>query len=284
MKWLALVGRRKPGGACRLMLKPEVPTGGNSLHNPNGDTCMKSETIRSAFKVLMMVSGLLALSCPRGWAAAKVPTALTYTDTWVDKVGCTGSTSEGDIDCEVYSGGKFTIKTVITTNDFGAAIDPSQFEENDALDISLGEYSFSTNGWYVSGSSKAKFSLTTQVCSAADNNNGTTCPTKVYETIELSWTKTELSISISAETGSDANGNTFESAIDADTFDTDSSGPVTETTIYFEIDLGSLSVYSDIVPVAGEVVTEDVTDKAGNQDTLSNVKIGGTLPATDLGQ
>src|SRR5208282_2559879 len=104
------------------------------------------------------------------------------------------------------------------------------------------------------------------------------------ETIELSWTKTELSISISAETGSDANGNTFESAIDADTFDTDSSGPVTETTIYFEIDLGSLSVYSDIVTVAGEMVTEDVTDKAGNQDTLSNVKIGGTLPATDLGQ
>jgi hypothetical protein len=33
------------------MLKTEVATGGNSLHNPNGDMCMKSETIRSAFKL-----------------------------------------------------------------------------------------------------------------------------------------------------------------------------------------------------------------------------------------
>jgi hypothetical protein len=250
---------------------------------------MKSETVDRAFKVMMMIGGLLAVVCPTGWAA-KVPAVLTFSDTWVDKVGCTGSNSQGDLDCEVYSGGKFTIKAVITTNDFGAAIDPSQITGDTSFDLSLGEYSFgpdtfngTTNCVYVSGSSKAKFFLTTQVCSAADNNNGTTCPTKVYETIELSWTAKELTLSISAETGSDINGNTFETAIDADTFDGDTTGPVTDT-ISFEMDFGSLSVSSSITPVSGKVTTKDVTDKSGDDDTLSNVSIGGTLLPTDLGQ
>ena len=83
--------------------------------------------------------------------------------------------------------------------------------------------------------------------------------------------------------GSDANGNTFESAIDADNLYGNATGPVTDT-LSFEMDLGSLSVSTDILPVTGAVVTKNVTDKSGNQDTLSNVNIKGTLPSTDLGQ
>jgi hypothetical protein len=94
------------------MSKIEVPTGGDSLYNPTGDKCMKSETVSRALQVMMMVGGLLALSCPRGWAA-KVPTVLTYSETYADKVACTGNSTDG-YDCWTYGGGKFTIKAVIT--------------------------------------------------------------------------------------------------------------------------------------------------------------------------
>ena len=55
-------------------------------------------------------------------------------------------------------------------------------------------------------------------------------------------------------------------------------------TLSFEMDLGSLSVSSSILPVVGTVATKTVTDKSWGSDTLSNVKIKGTLPVSDLGQ
>jgi hypothetical protein len=251
---------------------------------------MKSKTVNRTFKVMIMVGGLVALACPRGWAA-KAPTVLTFSETYADKVACTGSNSQGDLDCEPYSEGKFTIKATITSNDFGVAIDPSQFNGDTTVDISLGEYSLSgtlgEDPTYVAGSTKAKFELAGEVCSANDNNNGLPCPSKVYETITLSMTTKEVTISISAETGADANGNQFESFIDADTFDGefDGDGPMSVTdAISFEMDLDVLSVSSSITPVTGTVTTKDVTAKDGSVNTLSNVKIGGALPVADLGQ
>jgi len=243
---------------------------------------------RRVFSVMMMVGGLLALSCPRGWAAAKAPEVLTFSETYADKVQCTGSNGQGDLDCsDTYSEGKFTIKAVITTNDFGAAIDPSQFNGDTTFDITLGEFTYSDTlndaTGYVAGATKAKFQLSGEVCSANDNNNGLDCPTKVYETIALSWTTKAVTISISAETGTDANGNTFASFIDADSFDDADSGPVTDT-ISFEMDLGSLTVSSDILPVAGTVVTKTPTEPDESTPTLSSVKLTGTLPVPDLGQ
>jgi hypothetical protein len=227
---------------------------------------------------MMMVGALLALSCPRGWAAAKAPTVLTYSETYADKVVCTGSNSQGDLDCEPYSEGKFTIKAVITTNDFGAAIDPSQFDQDDTFDISLGEYSFSTNGWYVPGSTKAKFLLSGDLCSANDVNNGLDCPQKVYETITLSWTTKAVTVSISAKTETDANGNTFEYAIDADTFEPEDATGTYYDTITFQMDLGSLSVSSTNVQVVAK--EKGTTDKAG--DPMSNGKDSRTILASDL--
>jgi hypothetical protein len=232
------------------------------------------------------VSSVATLT-PVNKGGGKAPTALTFSETWADKVACTGSNSQGDLDCEPYSGGKFTVKAVITPNDFGAAIDPSQFNGDTTFDITVGNYSFSDTlsdaPGYVAGASKAKFLLSGDLCSAKDNTDSLPCPTKVYETITLTMSTKGVTVSISAKTGSDANGNTFESAIDADSFDGNATGPVTDT-LSFEMDLGSLSVSSDILPVTGAVVTKSVTDKSGNQDTLSNVNIKGTLPATDLGQ
>jgi hypothetical protein len=249
---------------------------------------MKSEGVSSAFKVMMMAGGLLAVACP--WAAGNAPrpaTVLTYSETWNDKVACTGNNADG-FTCNEYSGGRFTITATITSNDFGAAIDPGQFDGDTTFDIALGGYSYSdTLGdavGYVAGAKKAKFELSGDVCTANDNDNNLPCPTKVYETITLTMTAKEITISISGETGADVNGNEFEQgSIDASGFDGDDSGPVTDT-ISFEADLDVLSASSSVVPVAGEVTTKDVTDKSGDDDTLSNVSVKGTLLSTELGQ
>ena len=232
------------------------------------------------------VSSVATLT-PVNKGGGKAPTVLSFSETWADKVACTGSNSRGDLDCEPYSGGKFTVKAVITPNDFGAAIDPSQFNGDTTFDITVGDYSFSDTlsdaPGYVAGATKAKFLLSGDLCSAKDNTDSLPCPTKVYETITLTMSTKGVTVSISAKTGSDANGNTFESAIDADSFDGNATGPVTDT-LSFEMDLGSLSVSSSILPVVGTVATKTVTDKSGGSDTLSNVKIKGTLPVSDLGQ
>ena len=241
----------------------------------------------AAFHLLLLLAALLALSCPTASAAPKPRSVLTFSETWTDKVACTGSNSQGDLACDTVSVGKLTLKAAFSTNDLAAAVDPTQFDQNTTFDISLGNYSFSdTLGdapGYVAGASKATFLLTNDLCTAADNNNGLPCPSKVYETIALTITPKGLTVSITAKTGTDANGNTFETAIDADTFDGDATGPVTDT-LSFQMDLGDLTVFSDVVPVTGTIATKTVTDKAANQDTLSNVKIKGTLPASALGQ
>ncbi len=240
-----------------------------------------------AFKLLLILPALLALSSPNASAAAKPLPVLTFSETWNDKVACTGSNSQGDLDCETYSLGKFTVKAVLSTNDLGAAVDPNQFDGTTTFDITLGDYFFSdTLGdapGYVAGASKATFLLTNTLCTASDNNNSLPCPSKVYETIALTITSNGITVSISAKTGTDANGNTFETPIDADSFDGDATGPVTDT-LSFELDLGDLTVFSDILPVTGTVATKSVTDKTDDQDTLSTIKIKGTLPASDLGQ
>jgi hypothetical protein len=228
----------------------------------------------------MIVAGLLVLSCPQGWTAGKASTTLTFSENWADKVVCLGS---NHLFCGTYSGGKFTVKAVISSNDFGAVIDPSQFTGNTTFDITLGDYSFSDSlgdapGYVAGVSTKAKFLVAGDLCNEHNNN----CPTKVYETIMLTMTAREITVSISAKTGTDANGNTFESAIDADNFDGNDTGPVTDA-LSFEMDLGSLSVFSNILPVAGAVATKTI-DQGEDQLVLSNVKIKGTLPESDLGQ
>jgi hypothetical protein len=228
----------------------------------------------------MMIGAFLALACPTGWAA-KVPTVLTFVESWADKVACTGNSSDG-FSCNQYTVGKLTIAATITSNDFGAAIDPSQFDQNTTVDITLGDYSFSgTLGGdpnYVAGGKKAKFLVPFQTCDI----NGNKCRT-INETIQLTITKKAVTISISAPTGSDADGNTFENSVDASNFDGNDSGIYSDQ-IDFEADLDTLSVSCSITPVVAKVTTKDFTDKSGGDDTLSSVKDAGVVPVTDLGQ
>jgi len=241
---------------------------------------MTSESISKTFRATVMVGGLLALACPTGWAA-KVPTVLTFTETWVDKVACTGNSSDG-FNCNEYTAGKLTIKATITSNDFGSAIDPSQFDQNTTVDITLGDYSFSgtlgEDPSYVAGGKKAKFLVPFQTCDI----NGNKCKT-INETIQLTITTKSVTISISAPTGSDANGDTFENSVDASNFDGDDSAIYSDQ-IDFEADLDTLSVSSSITPVVAKVTTKDFTDKSGGDDTLSNVKDAGVVPVSYLGQ
>ncbi|MBL1262754.1 hypothetical protein JJL52_03590 [Methylomicrobium sp. RS1] len=215
----------------------------------------------------------------------KVKTAVSFTESWNEKLACTGSSAQGDFDCETYSNGKFNVKVIIPAANFGSAIDPSQFNEDTEFDIRLGNYLFSATlgnaDAYVPGATKATFTLADDRCTAEDINGELVCPTKAYETIQIKMKPEQVTVSISAITGSDANGNTFEDPIEADIYEDEPTGAVSDT-IPFEMNLGSLSVFTDTLPVAGSVVTRDVTDKNGFEDTLSKIRIKGKLPAADL--
>ena len=236
--------------------------------------------VGALFKLVIAASWLLVLLSAKSWAGGIGATTLTFHESWADKLICLGSNHDF---CVTYPSGRFTITAVISSNSFDAAIDPSQFTESTTFDITLGNYSFSTvlgaDPEYVAGvSKKARFLVAGNRCGA----NPFDCPTKVYETITVSMTSEKVALSVSAATGTDSRGNGFENSIDAENFYGDETGMITNT-ISFEVGLGSLTVSSDILPVAGRVATRTVTDKSETQHTLSNVRIEGILPKSDLG-
>ena len=209
-------------------------------------------------------------------------TAVTVTETWTDKLGC-ASDGEGGSICDPYSVGKFTVAAVVTTNNFRAAIDPSQFDASTAFTITVGNYkyrgSLGDDPKYTPGKSSAKFQLIGDLCSAGQLLNGNGCPQKAYEAVTLSITKKSVTVSITATTGTDANKNQFENDIDASFFDGNPTGKYTDA-IEFQMTLGNLSVSSSGLAVKATVATH--TDADGN--TLSNVSIKGTLSSAGLGQ
>jgi len=117
--------------------------------------------------------------------------------------------------------------------------------------------------------------LTTQKCDA----QGKDCKSFDYETIELTITKQgELKISISAKTGVDFNGDTFENSIDAENFDGD-KGPVSDS-LFLQVDLGTFS-FNDAdaknVTVNGTAETKTETQHGSSVGSLSDVKLDGTF-------
>jgi hypothetical protein len=218
-------------------------------------------------------------------ASRKEITVLNFTESWNDKRACMGSNIQGNLSCTPYSGGKFKVKAAIPVADSTGAFDPSQFNGTTPFDIKLGHYAFSGTlgdaAGYAPGSTKAIFTLTGSRCSSKNINDSLSCPTKAYEKIKLRMTPKQVAVSISAITGSDADGNMHENPIDADNYDDSPTGTVTNT-IPFQMNLDNLSVISNTLPVTGTVVTKSVTDKSGHQDTLSKVRLKGKLTETDL--
>ena len=238
-----------------------------------------------SFKVAAVTVGLLTLSCPQAWSAAK-PTKL-FTETWVDTNQCVKKKTSGTVFnvCNEVSGGKFTLKTTISSSSSEASgtISQSLINSINTFSIFLGNYTFSdtlADAKVVTGKSQstATFKLVTQKC----NNLGAACNPKFqYEEIVLTITKKGLfTISITATTGADFNGDTFENSIDAASFDGDPTGPVTDD-LFLEIDLGSFSFNSadsNNVPVTGKVKTKNLTVRGTSTGVnLSNISITGTL-------
>ena len=93
-------------------------------------------------------------------------------------------------------------------------------------------------------------------------------------------TKKGLKVSISTLTGADALGNSYETPIDANNFDGQTTGPVTDA-LSASLDLGDFSYSTDaagsVVAVNGKVKTKDVIAKDGSDFALSQVDIEGTV-------
>ena len=204
-----------------------------------------------------------------------------FKESWVDKAKCQ-NLGGGDIQCEEISDGKLTVSATVRPSDLGASgtVDPSQFDPTTPFDISIGNFSYSgTLGGdpkYTAGKNKATLLLTGEVCDA-----GGVCKENVkHGHILLSMTKKGLKVSISTLTGADALGNSYETPIDANNFDGQSSGPVTDA-LSASLDLGDFSYSTDaagsMVTVVGKVKTKDVVTKDGTDFTLSTVNIVGTV-------
>ena len=243
--------------------------------------------IRSVGRILIVVAltgGLLALACPQAWSASN---AKLFTETWQDHEQCQKFKASGTVFvvCNEVSGGKFTIKATISQSTSGASgtLTPSLLTNpSTEFSITLGGYTFQgTMGNFKVKASKTKATATqsffTQMCNAL----GQRCKNFKYEQIKLTVTnKGTLVVSISATTGSDANGDTFENSIDAENFDGEATGPVSDS-LFLQIDLGTFN-FNDAninnVAVTGTVKTKPAKGiGTSSVNNLSNIKITGTL-------
>lgn len=228
---------------------------------------------RNLIAAVSLVATMLALCSRQGWAASH-PVVLT--ESRQIKVYCV-PVPEG-FSCGEYSTGKFRVKAVFHTNEFGA-IDPSQFDGNTALELSVGnvfiQRVLADDPQYVAGATKVTFLLTHPEC----DTNGENCVEISHGQLTLSIsTKNGLSILISTKSGFDAIGHAFEASVVAYYFDGQPTGPVTaETAISGH--LGEFSFDTNTsgleVAVTGTVKTKGVVAKDGGTFDVTTTKIKG---------
>jgi hypothetical protein len=238
------------------------------------------KTVRAA----VITGGLLMLACLQAQSAI-IPK--WFTESWQDHEQCTKLKGTSGTVCGEVSAGKFTITVTLTASTPGASgtLDPSLLSSSTPFDITLGGYSFqdaTTSNFKFGhvGTTKttAKLPLITQKCNA----QGLNCnPNFKYENIALSISTKNggtLQITITAVTGSDANGDTFETPIDANNFDGNASGPVTDN-LFLQVDLGTSFNFNDAdsnnVAVTGSVVTVPFKMRGTSVSSLSKINIVG---------
>jgi hypothetical protein len=204
-----------------------------------------------------------------------------FKESWADKAKCQ-NLGAGDIQCEEISDGKLAVNATLTPSEPGASgtLDSSQLDPTTRFDITIGNFAYSgtlgEDPKYVAGKDKITFPLTGEVCDA----DGTCKENIEHGHILLSMTKKGLKVSISTLTGADALGNSYETPIDANNFDGQTTGPVTDA-LSASLDLGDFSYSTDaagsVVAVNGKVKTKDVIAKDGSDFALSQVDIEGTV-------
>jgi len=260
------------------------------------------------FRVVAVTAGLLALACHQAWSAAAANKV--FTESWQDtivKAKLSGTT--GFVYREV-SGGKFSGSgTIVPSSLTSGTLSPRLLMNGTQFDISLGSLgvgpgSVSSSGcfscpngfffsgtidssWKIAGNSKkmtATTSLSTQKC----NNQGLGCKPFTYETIGLTVTnKPQLTVTISATTGSDFNGDIFANSIYAETLDEAVASAGTQTinastngknVLTLRIDLGTFTFNPENksnVSVAGTVKS-----KPGEINHSSTGKLLSTIALT----
>jgi hypothetical protein len=270
-------------------------------------------SIHRTFKVAAIAGGLLAFACSQAQSAT---TQKLFNENWKQKEQCVNEGGTSGTTCEVVSGGEFTIDakfpgtglspSLLSTSGtafeinlaggtgsgggsggsgskarVGAKDRPAQKGSSSRGGSSVGtgyvfqDANVSTDFTIKTSGSKttATKDLTTQKCNA----QGKDCKSFKYETIELTITKQgELKISITAKTGADFNGDTFENSIDAENFDGD-KGPVSDS-MFLQVDLGTFS-FNDAdaknVTVSGTAETKTETSRGSSVGSLSDVTIDG---------
>lgn len=233
-------------------------------------------SMRGSFKSSVLLMAALCLCSPKGWTADTV----TFSESQKDTAKCVSD--QGDVSCDSFTAGKFTVKAVLLKgadlSGLAALLDPST-----DIAINVGNWSFSgvlgDDPKYVAGASKAKFNLTHQKC---DNND--VCKDVSHGTISVAGSATKgITVSISVKTGTTF-GDTeeFETSAIAgqhadDTGDVPGTSADIADVITVSLDIGDGTITDSVdINISGSVSTKGVTTKDASEFDLNSVKVKST--------
>jgi hypothetical protein len=239
-------------------------------------------SVHKMFRVATVTGALLVLACLQAGPANSASSQL-FTEKWQQKLQCTGGGSSKT--CKTVGGGNFTIEHTFP----GTCLVPSDLDmgSGDFVDISLGDGTLglgsdSTEGLEFDESvdnfklqvlkdrTIATFRASVKVCKPSSTN----CKDFNFEKVKVTINSDgDLTVSVSATTGFDFNGDFFEVSLDAMNFVGMPSGDITDT-MNFAVDMGCFDSGDLPVDVTGRVKT---VTKSGTNHGLSTVKIKGIL-------
>lgn len=241
-------------------------------------------------KTVALCAILLGLTI-NAWAASRELDNVSFSESYADKTACTGSNADGDLSCGTHPTGKFNLTAALSTNSYGDGntIDGSTLNSNTPVSIRIGNWSLANDfadGGTLGDAAKLTFKTTKNAGAnsvtatfylmddvAIDANCDTA--SKKEGVVELTITDTELTLSVSANTGDDnyACEDSLDASPDASNFDGETSGP-TNSDVTVSISVGdNFSVSTDVMT---DVSVSTTTLKDGSAATVSKISEKGT--------
>ena len=217
---------------------------------------MKTSPITQTISACLLGAVLFVAAGTAQAATKPVQDKISYTEAWADKIVCTRE--DGDVWCDTTSSDSITISATISL----AGVDTKQFNQDTLFSLTLGEFEIEHSlGDDTKFTTSKKTPTSATFKDTGEDDNGKTI---LLDTVKLSWTTKQLTVTITAKT----------LPITADNYDGNDSGAVNDT-LTGSIDFGDVSVSFDSVTVTGKVTTKNVT-KSGDDYTLSTISLKGS--------
>ena len=316
-EWPAMVAGRRSYGRCRLNGNETTPQAAFTTRRADKKcneykrcvvgTYIASEPLnkpktsgglmRSPSKSMMprkavtICTLLMGLTITAGWAATKATDKVSFSESYADKTGCTGSESDGSLSCDAYPTGKFSLTAAVSFNSSNY-VDFTTLGDSTAVSIDIGNWSLENryaDGGTLGDANPLKFKSTKK-----QGTNGVTatfvlmdnvatdadCDTapKKEGLVTLTITETKLTVTVSATTGDDnvSCADALEASPDASSFDGNETAPITDEAVTVSISVGDSFGMSTDVICNGSVTTTEPTLGDGSTPDVSKINLSGT--------